>query len=217
MGVHENFISSNSRVWTKRNRCSTRNSTKSGVKTKKKRSSSQKIREVSQILVFITKNVQIFTNSEVKTRIFMNFGLKPQKQTVFIAKSMEKQFLLINSGVITSILGVSGLELHSSSTKPVDFFRAQSCLGGGGTILIWGGTSSDLEGHSPMECPPPPWRRAYNVDTIKDNSQRQCSLPFLIFAKKKLANVGPNGGPMATPSVVGHNVSSFFLGKNGKR
>ena len=139
-----------------RNRCSTRNSTKSGVKTKKKRSSSQRIREVSQILVFITKNVQIFTNSEVKTRIFMNFGLKPQKQTVFIAKSMEKQFLLINFGVITSILGVSGLELHSSSTKPVDFFRAQSSLGGGGgTILIWGGTSSDLGRHSSMECLPP--------------------------------------------------------------
>ena len=75
--------------------------------------------------------------------------------------------------------------------------------------MIWGDTA-------PWNASPP-WRRAYNVDTIKDDSQRQCSLPFSIFAKKKLANVGPNGGPMATPSAVGPNVSLFFLGKNGKR
>ena len=75
----------------------------------------------------------------------MNSGVKPQKQSVFIAKSTKKQFLLTNSGVITSILGVSGLELHSSSTKPVNFFGAQLSLGGaqfsrggGGTILVWG-------------------------------------------------------------------------------
>ena len=92
-------------------------------------------------MVFISTNV----------RIFMNFGVKPQKQKVFIAKSTEKPLLFTNSGVTTSILGVSGLELHSSSTKPVNFF--------GGTVLSWGGhnhrlggTSSDLGGTAP-ECP----------------------------------------------------------------
>ena len=67
----------------------------------------------------------------------MNSGVKPQKQTVFIAKSMKKQFLLVNSGVITSILGVLGLELHPSSTEPVNFFATQSSLGGAQAV-IWG-------------------------------------------------------------------------------
>ena len=30
---------------------------------------------------------------------------------------------------------------------------------------------------------------------------------FLIFAEKKLANVGPNGDPMATPSICWNNLS----------
>ena len=47
----------------------------------------------------------------------MKSGVKPLKQTVFVAKSTKKQFLLTNSGVLTSILRVSGLELHSSNTK----------------------------------------------------------------------------------------------------
>ena len=78
--------------------------------------------------------------------------MKPQKQTVPIAKSTKKQFLLTNSGVIIiSILGVSGLELHSSSTVPVNFFGAQSSLGGHNSRLE--GTSSDLGGTA-SECPP---------------------------------------------------------------
>ena len=60
----------------------------------------------------------------------MSSGVKPQKQKVFIAKSTKKQFLLTNSGVITSILRVSGPELHFSSTEPINFFRTQSSLGG---------------------------------------------------------------------------------------
>ena len=62
-------------------------------------------------------------------------------------KSAKKQFLLTNSGVITSVLGVSGLELYSSGTKPVTFFGAQSSLGGHDSRL--GGTSSDLGGYGP--------------------------------------------------------------------
>ena len=76
----------------------------------------------------------------------MNSGVKPRKQTVSIAKSTKQQFLLTNSGVITSILGVSGLKLHSSRTEPVNFFL--------GTILA-GGHNSCLGGHGP-EMPPPP-------------------------------------------------------------
>ena len=62
------------------------------------------------------------------TRILMNSWVQPHKQTIFIAKSTKNQFLLTNSGLINSILGVSGLELHFSSTEPVNFFEAQSSL-----------------------------------------------------------------------------------------
>ena len=84
----------------------------------------------------------------------MNSGMKPHKQTVLIAKFTNKQFLLTNSRVITSILGVSGLELHFSFTEPLNFFGAQSSLGGHDSRL--GGTSSDLGpggGGTAPECP----------------------------------------------------------------
>ena len=77
----------------------------------------------------------------------MNYGVKPQKQTVFVAKSTKKHFLLTNSGVITSILGVSGLELLSSSSEPVNFFEAQSSIGGHNSRL--GGHEQWFGGHSP--------------------------------------------------------------------
>ena len=83
----------------------------------------------------------------------MNSGVKPQKQTVFIAKSTNKQFLLTNSGVIASILGVPGLELHSNGTESVNFFWAQSSLGGHNSRL--GGSSSGLGGGGTApKCPP---------------------------------------------------------------
>ena len=89
-------------------------------------------------------------------RIFMNPWVQPHKQTIFIAKSTKKQFLLTNSGVTTSILGVSGLKLQSSSTKPVNFFEAQSSLGRaqfsfvGAREVIWVGTTPNS----------PSWRQA---------------------------------------------------------
>ena len=101
--------------------------------------------------LFISKTTQIFTNSAVKL----------QKKRVFITKSAKEQFLLTNSGVITSILGVSGLELHFSGTEPVTFFRAQSSLGGHNFCL--GDTSSDLGGTAP-KCPP--LRLAYCKFTV---------------------------------------------------
>ena len=67
---------------------------------KKRRSSSQNKREFSQILVFISKSVQISTNSEVKTKKkdlhpkiyanFYEFWGEATKKTVFIAKSIRK-------------------------------------------------------------------------------------------------------------------------------
>ena len=100
-------------------------STKPEVKTKKK--------------VFIPQNARITINSEVK----------PQNQTVFIAKCTKKQFLLTNSGMMPSILGVSSLELHSSSSESVNFFGAQFLLGGaqfsfeGEQTVIWGGAAPE--------------------------------------------------------------------------
>ena len=82
----------------------------------------------------------------------MNFGVKPQKQTVIIAKSTKKQFLLTNFGVLPSILGVSGLELHTISTEPVNFFGAQSSLGGS-TILVWEGQAV-IRGERPRNAHP---------------------------------------------------------------
>ena len=57
--------------------------------------------------------------------------------------------------MITSILGVSGLEMHSSGTEPVTFFGVQSSLGehnsrlGRAQAMIWGGTAQEY----PMWCP----------------------------------------------------------------
>ena len=90
----------------------------------------------------------------------MNHGMEPQKQMVFIAKSTKNQSLLTNSGVITSIVGVSGIELHSSITEPVNF-KGGTILAWGGTILVWRGTSSDLGGGTASDCSP--WRQAWRL------------------------------------------------------
>ena len=66
-------------------------------------------------------------------------------------KLTKKQLLLANSRAVNSNLGVLGLDLHSSSPEPVSIFGAQSSLGGG-TIIVWGGTSCHLGGTA-QECP----------------------------------------------------------------
>ena len=121
-------------------RYSLRNSTKSGVKTKKGLVKTKKKKKIKQ-KVFILKY----------TQIFMNSGVKLQNETVFIAKSTKKQFLLTTSGVIISILGVLGLELHSSSTEPVNFFGPQSSLGGHNSCL--GGDQAVIWGKRPRNAP----------------------------------------------------------------
>ena len=67
---------------------------------------------------------------------FHEFRDETTKKRFFITKSAKKQFLLTNFGVIINILGVSGIELHSSGTDPITFLGAQSSLGG--IILVWG-------------------------------------------------------------------------------
>ena len=66
------------------------------------------------------------------------------------AKIIKKQFLLTNSRAISTILQVSGLYLHSSSPKPINFFGAQSSLGGAQAV-IWGARPRNA----------PPWHRAW--------------------------------------------------------
>ena len=58
----------------------------------------------------------------------------------------------MNSGVITGIFGILGLELHFSGTEPVTFFWAQPSLGEHNSCL--GGTSSDLRGGHRPGIPP---------------------------------------------------------------
>ena len=57
------------------------------------------------------------------------------------------------------------LDLRSRSSEPVNFFGAQSSLGGG-TIFVWGGTSSQLGGHVPGMPP----HGAGSVSTAKNIS-----------------------------------------------
>ena len=153
LGGHENFIS----LW---------NSTKSGAKTKKMvfaLKTTQFSKKFGLLLQKSAKFLETWGEDKKKkvfiskyTRIFMNSWVQPHKQTIFIAKSTNKQFLLTNSGVTTSILGVSGLELHSSCTEPVNFFEAQPSLGRaqfsfvGAREVIWVGTAPNA----------PSWRQA---------------------------------------------------------
>ena len=128
------------------------------------------------------------------------------KKRVFITKSEKKQLLLTNSGVITSILGVSGLELHFSGTEPVILFGAQSSLGGHNSCS--GSTSSDLGRHWPGM---PPWRRAcckfraiYRTVTIAFSLKRYCSKPVLL--KWELFEVTKRcPKPFSTNSFISEN------------
>ena len=65
-------------------------------------------------------------------------------------KITKTQFLLTNSRAVNTGLGILGLDLHSSSLEPVNFFGAQSSLGG---------HKHSFGGHG-QECPLP-LRRAW--------------------------------------------------------
>ena len=124
---HKKFNAPNLIVWTKKQRFSLRIFTNSGVKTKK--------------MVFISKNVRIFTI----------FGVEPQKKGSLLQNLQKKQFLLKNSGVTTSILRVSGFDLHYSGIERVTSFRVNP---------RFRGHNSCLGGHS-LLMPSPSWHRAW--------------------------------------------------------
>ena len=88
------------------------------MKTKKKRSSIQKF---SQILVL--------------TQISFSFPrilkLTTKKKVIIskISPNPENRLIFTNSEAISTILRVSGLNLHSGSSVPINFFGAQFSLG----------------------------------------------------------------------------------------
>ena len=127
----------------------------SGVNTKKKALHLKKMREFLRILGW------------------------NHKKRIFITKSAKKQFLLTNSGVITSILGVSDLELHFSGTELVTFFGVQSSLGG--TVLVWGAKAVILGAR--------PWNAPRGVGPAASYSNlSNCN--YRIFVKEILLEMG---------------------------
>ena len=62
-------------------------------------------------------------------------------------KITKKQYLLASYKTVNINVGVLGLDLHSSSPEPVNFFGAQFSLGGHNFRL--GGTSNHLGGARP--------------------------------------------------------------------
>ena len=99
------------------------------------------------------------TNIRLKIlAIFHEFLSEDQKK-----RSLFQNFYEIRceSTKITKIravntnLGVLGLNLHFNSPESVNFFGAQSSLGGD-TIFVWWGTNSILGGHGPGMPPVAP-------------------------------------------------------------
>ena len=98
-----------------------------------------------QIFVVI---LQFSTISKVKTKKKKSSFSTCHEIRCESSKTTKKQFLLANSRAISTNLGVLGLDLHSSSPEPVNFFGAQSSLGGAQAV-IWGALPRM-----------PPWHRA---------------------------------------------------------
>ena len=141
MGVrgHEKFIP----VWIKRTRWKPK---------KKRKKKGLHFKNFHKILFIVSKFLPIFhefSSEDLKKRSsfqkFYEIRCEFSKITKILAVNT-------NSGVL-------GLDLHSSSPKPVNFFGAQSSLGGRGHNFRLGGTSSHLRRHGP-EMPPPRWPRA---------------------------------------------------------
>ena len=70
---------------------------------------------------------------------------KKKKEKSFLSRNLpkKKRYLAMNTGLMTSILGISGPELHSFGTEAVTFFGAHSLLGRA-HFSFGGGTSSDF-------------------------------------------------------------------------
>ena len=93
------------------------------MKTKEKRSSVQKCIQIFVVML------QFSTYSKGKTK---NRSSSPKFNEIRCesTKNTKKQFLLANSRAVRTNSGVLRLNLHFSSPKPVNFFGAQSSLGG---------------------------------------------------------------------------------------
>ena len=107
---------------------------------------------------------KIFTNSGCRLKIlaiFHEIWSEDQKKRSSsqnlneirreFTKITKTQFLLTNSRGINTNWGILGLDLHSSNLEPVNFFGAQSSLGGAQAV-IWGAR--------PRNAHPPPPRSA---------------------------------------------------------
>ena len=134
-GGHENFIYVNSRgarghekfmlVWIK-----------------KKRSSVQKF---PQILVIVSKFLRFFTNSLGKNK---EKKKKSSSQKLYEIRCESTTITKIRA--VNTNSGVLGLDLHFNSPEPLNSSGHSPRLGG--TIFVWGGTSSHLGGTAP-NCP----------------------------------------------------------------
>ena len=100
-----------------------------------------------------TKNQKDFSTEIRNSNVFSGrkqvFSKKNEK--VFIPKMSWNPVSLHKNYKNTGGKHQFGFDLHSSSPEPVNFFGAQSSLGG--TIFVWGGTSSHLVGHGPGMLP----------------------------------------------------------------
>ena len=95
---------------------------------------------------------KFFTNSGYRLKNFHKFLSEDQKNKKRSSSPQEFYEIWCESTKVTKIravnnnLGVLGLDLHSCSPKPVNFFGAQSSLGGA-QFLFGGGTAPEC---SPM-------------------------------------------------------------------
>ena len=132
------------------------------MKTKKKVS----VQQFPQNLLFIWKIIWFTSNFEVKTKkkgLHIKKYAKIHKIRCESTKFTKRHFLLTNSRAISTILRVLGLDLHSSSPVPVNFFGAQSLVGGhnfrlGGTTFVWGAQAVIWEARPRNSSP---WCRAW--------------------------------------------------------
>ena len=86
------------------------------VKTKKKGSSAQFHNYRLKILTIFHEFLSENQKNGLCPKSFIKSGVSPQKLQKYVQENTN--------------LGVSGLDLHSNSPKPVNFFGAQSSLGG---------------------------------------------------------------------------------------
>ena len=150
-GVLKNFNTSNPRVWTKKQRSSSQNLTKSRVKTKKK--------------IFLSNYARIFTNSGVKTKknLFISKMRKFPQIPEWNHKKKGLYYKICEKAVFSHEFWGDNPYLGSRRSQTVlkwhraCYFLWGTILAWGGRFIVWGGTSSDL-GDTFSECPP--WRRA---------------------------------------------------------